>query len=280
MAGDWIKMEMATPDKPEVFAIADRLGIDPDAVVGKLVRLWVWADNQSLSGNALTVTFVTLDRITFCSGFAAALVSVGWLNGEDGNLSLPNFDRHYGKTAKARAVTGKRVSNHRANCNGDTVTDVTPLALPEKRREEKNTEGERNARGKHQRPTLEEAKIAAKNAAVTPEEAEKWWHKREAADWMRSLGGGATGAVGANWQSDMTQWVGDERQRKADAENRPRFNGNAKPAAEPVDHSKGFFTEGQPSKRNQNSPQSHQNAPQSLASVAEGRDSGHGKIWL
>ena len=31
MAGDWMKVEKVTPDKPEVDAIADQLGIDPDA---------------------------------------------------------------------------------------------------------------------------------------------------------------------------------------------------------------------------------------------------------
>jgi len=41
MAGDWIKVEHWTPDKPEIFRLADELEIDPDAVVGKLVRLWV-----------------------------------------------------------------------------------------------------------------------------------------------------------------------------------------------------------------------------------------------
>jgi len=39
MAGDWIKLEHTTPDKPEVFAMADTLGIDPDAVTGKLCRV-------------------------------------------------------------------------------------------------------------------------------------------------------------------------------------------------------------------------------------------------
>ena len=40
MAGDWIKIEENTPDKPEVHKMASILGIDPDAVVGKLVRVW------------------------------------------------------------------------------------------------------------------------------------------------------------------------------------------------------------------------------------------------
>ena len=38
MAGDWIKVEHTTPDKPEVVKLADMIGIDQDAVVGKLLR--------------------------------------------------------------------------------------------------------------------------------------------------------------------------------------------------------------------------------------------------
>ena len=33
MAGDWLKLEVATSDKPEVWQMAESLGIDPDAVV-------------------------------------------------------------------------------------------------------------------------------------------------------------------------------------------------------------------------------------------------------
>jgi hypothetical protein len=57
------------------------------------------------------------------------------------------------------------------------------------------------------------------------------------------------------------------------AEPEPAADIVAKPAAEPVDHSKGFINEAQPSKRNQNGPQAHKKASGSLASVAEGRDS-------
>jgi hypothetical protein len=144
MAGDWIKLEHTTPDKPEVVQMAARLNIDQDAVVGKLVRIWVWADQNSLDGNALTVTDAFLDRVTACPGFAGALREVGWLSGRQGLLTIPNFDRHNGQTAKARAVTNRRVSRHRAKSGGNaaSVTDVTPESLqkplPEKRREEDN----------------------------------------------------------------------------------------------------------------------------------------------
>jgi hypothetical protein len=133
MAGDWIKMEHVTPDKPEVFRMALDLGVTPEHVLGCLVRLWIWADQQSINGNALTVTCVTLDRITCNAGFANALKNVGWLIGNDMDFTLPNFDRHNGETAKTRANTQKRVAKHR---NANTVTGVTPKVLPEKRRED------------------------------------------------------------------------------------------------------------------------------------------------
>ena len=153
MAGEWVKFEMTTPDKPEVIEMARLLRIDQDAVVGKLLRLWIWADENSVNGNAMSVTSAFLDRQTFCKGFAAAMRSVRWLEGEDGSLTFPRFDRHNGKTAKARAETNRRVVNHRernAKGNEKSVTDVTqtplqdalPKPLPEKRREEKKKKQE------------------------------------------------------------------------------------------------------------------------------------------
>ena len=146
MAGDWIKVEHTTPDKPEVVKLAGILGIDQDAVVGKLLRLWIWADQQSVSGNAITVTNSFLDRLVFCPGFAAGLVKVGWLNGREGLLSIPNFDRHNGQSAKNRANTNRRVANSRKahhervakTCNANVTLEPLQKPLPEKRREEKN----------------------------------------------------------------------------------------------------------------------------------------------
>ncbi len=83
MAGDWIKIETTTPDKPEVYEIAEALGIDPDAVMGKPIRVWTWADQQTFDGNAecnaASVTKTALDRISGAHGFADALICVSWL---------------------------------------------------------------------------------------------------------------------------------------------------------------------------------------------------------
>lgn len=136
MAGDWIKAEHTLPDKPEVVAMAACLKIDQDAVVGKLLRLWIWADQQfsretilKRNCNGLTVSLSFIDRVTFCDGFGKALIGVGWLDGSEGSYSLPNFERHNGTTAKERASTYRRVKTSREvkrNCNGASVTKPLP----------------------------------------------------------------------------------------------------------------------------------------------------------
>jgi 5-methylcytosine-specific restriction endonuclease McrA len=114
MAGDWIKFEKGTLDKPEVFAISAITGLDPDAVVGKLLRVWAWFDTHTQSGNAFLVTSALLDRIAGATGFSDAMQSVGWLVIDKSGVELPGFDRHNGQTAKARAETARRVAQHRA----------------------------------------------------------------------------------------------------------------------------------------------------------------------
>lgn len=141
MAGDWIKFELATLDKPEVCQIADLANIDLDAVVGKLLRVWGWFDQQTELGNAPSVTKKLLDRLVGVSGFCDHMVSVGWLIEADGVISIPNFDRHNGKTAKNRSLTALRVASHKkVNGKGNAASVTQPLAgaLPkeEKRREE------------------------------------------------------------------------------------------------------------------------------------------------
>ena len=56
MAGDWIKFELTTLDKPEVCQISELADIDLDAVVGKLMRIWGWFDQQTEEGNAPSVS--------------------------------------------------------------------------------------------------------------------------------------------------------------------------------------------------------------------------------
>jgi hypothetical protein len=144
MAGDWMKIELDTPDKPEVVAMAARLRLDQDEILGKLFRIWAWADRNSVDGSRMFITRDFLDRLTRKRGFANAMESVGWLVEEDGMLTFPGFERHNGKSAKARAESNRRMTKTRELrkcCNKSATKSATPSqqkAQPEKRREEKS----------------------------------------------------------------------------------------------------------------------------------------------
>ena len=143
MAGDWLKIEFGTPDKPEVVLMASRLGINPDEVVGKLIRIWRWFNEHTKDGNANGVTYAFLDRVAGVTGFAEQMVFVGWLSENGSVFTLPNFDYHNGESAKKRAETQKRVAKHRLAKTEESNANVTQKALqkalPEKRREENKT---------------------------------------------------------------------------------------------------------------------------------------------
>ena len=129
MAGDWIPMRINLAADPDVVAIAIVLGLSEDDVAGKLLRFWGWADQHTTDGNARSVTTSWIDKHIGVTGFAAALLGVGWLERTDDGVRIPGFDRFLGKGGKTRAKTNRRVAAHREvkrNCNGASVTKTLP----------------------------------------------------------------------------------------------------------------------------------------------------------
>ena len=138
MAGDWLKFECSLPEKPETLAITAAMGWDdPDLTVGKLMRLFRWFDQHTLEGNAQNVTAALLDRIIGVTGFVDAVAKTGWIVITDEGISLHNFEKHNGATAKSRGLTAKRVANCKSNAKGNAATVTEALPREEKRREEK-----------------------------------------------------------------------------------------------------------------------------------------------
>jgi hypothetical protein len=165
----WIKIAHSTPDKPEIVALADALGIDQDAAFGKCVRLWIWADQQTISGDAISVTESFLDRLTCCPGFASALQKVGWIRVKDGRIALPHFSRHNGETAKNRALSADRMRKKR---DASSVTKASPDQIrSEKDHKKKNktilgmVDAEHLMPAKPDPENLEATKAAVKKAA-------------------------------------------------------------------------------------------------------------------
>lgn len=136
MAGSWIKMRHDLIDAPEVRRIARACGLDRDQVYGKLFRLWSWADRHGKNG-VLEAEVEDVDEQVGHPGFAATLVSVGWL-GTEGGIVIPNWDRHNSESAKIRGLKATRMRKARgASCATDVATPVAQVAPPEKTRLEK-----------------------------------------------------------------------------------------------------------------------------------------------
>ena len=119
MRRPWIKIETCTPDKPEVCSLATQLRLDEDTVVGKLVRLWSWAELNQINPNDLGVTKEFINKLVGRKGFAQALEQTGWLIEADEKLSFRNFKRHNSPVAQNKALTAKRVARHRLRKSAD-----------------------------------------------------------------------------------------------------------------------------------------------------------------
>jgi hypothetical protein len=136
MAGDWIKMRCDLEDDPAVIGIAADTGIDEYGVVGRLHKVWSWANKHTRDGHAPSVTSSWLDQYIGVQGFANAMQKHGWLLVSERGLEIPKFDVHNGKPGKDRALALNRKRGQREECHDVRVTN----SGPEKRREEKSKE--------------------------------------------------------------------------------------------------------------------------------------------
>jgi hypothetical protein len=147
MADDWIKVRVNLHEQGEVFELTRLLKTRTEVVVFLLIRFWAWADGQTTDGQLPFSKPLDIDTIVGRKGFSDALRSVGWLKVTEGKVSIPNFDRHNGKSAKERALDADRKRQERKNRpdsvrlptgqTGDKCPDFSGL---EERRVEENRE--------------------------------------------------------------------------------------------------------------------------------------------
>lgn len=132
MAGDWIKLEHATPRKPEVSTMAEMLGVSLREMMGILVDYLFWIDVNARHENVTLMSRKSLDAVLQCDGLSACLEFVGWIKWDDEgrSMSISNFGRHNGESAKNRVLASDRKRNQRAK-------DVTPMSQKSVTREEK-----------------------------------------------------------------------------------------------------------------------------------------------
>lgn len=159
MAGDWIKVEHATLDKPEIMALARMLGVSHGDALELVLRFWVWIDNNSVDGHVDAVVDADVDKLLHCPGFAHALIYLKWLAlDENGFLVIPKFDDHNSESAKKRAEKSKRQQKYRkrvdARVDANVDADVdAPVSTNASTREEKRRVNPIHTAPKANKPT-------------------------------------------------------------------------------------------------------------------------------
>jgi hypothetical protein len=193
MAGEWIKVEKSTADKPEVLRMARELLIDRDAVFGKLMLVWMWFDANSVDGVVDGAVDADVDALVRHVGFASVMKSVNWLaevRGRPG-LSLPNFGRHNGETAKKRALSNRRQSRWR-NADVDAPSVTNASTREEKRRSNKtNPPNGGSTVWDFGKSLLAEQGLSTQAAGALIGSWLREWGEPEVADALRSAAGKA-----------------------------------------------------------------------------------------
>lgn len=110
MAGEWTPIDCNLATKPEVLELVDETGDPADAVIGRLVQLWLWAAMNSEDGTA-RMTVRRLGKLFGGSDtFWAGVQRVGWLDvdAEAGTVAIPGWERRFSQATKARLLQAVR----------------------------------------------------------------------------------------------------------------------------------------------------------------------------
>lgn len=124
----WIELHDTLPDHDKVLSVAETLNLDKDLVVGKLVRLWVWALNNREDGTFKSRDISTIAEIMRFKGkpqkLIEALAAARLLDRIEDTLTgelyytIHDWDERVGmllaKRETVRAQTKARVQKHRS----------------------------------------------------------------------------------------------------------------------------------------------------------------------
>lgn len=110
-------------EKPEVFAIAEMLGISQGEAFLGCLCMWDWFRRNSIDGTVAGVSTAVIDRQVRIPGFAAAAIKVNWLAEIDGGLQQPGFEFHLHGIESLKAYRHR----NRAKKSGDKKALIDAL---------------------------------------------------------------------------------------------------------------------------------------------------------
>lgn len=113
MAGDWLEVEFRLRTRSQTLRMARTLALQPLDIVGRLVGIWVWAQELSEDGTLLG-DLSDVDDVTGTPGFGAAMADVGWLEVDGAQLVFTKWDEHNSNGAKKRLMARRRMAKSRS----------------------------------------------------------------------------------------------------------------------------------------------------------------------
>lgn len=227
MAGDWIKIRHALPRSGNVVRIMSACDADKLRTIGGLVSALLLFDEQTDSGHLSGYTLKVFDLEVGLPGLGAALCDpkVGWMEESEDGLTLLEWDKHNGASAKRRANDAERkrlgrLADDRPQNVRNKTDKMRTVCGPEKRREEKNIKTTHPAREagefSGQDPgsqegsvvippcSLSEATHYAATIGMADDVAALWWEKRDAEDWRPR--GGELPLTTKSWKIELKQY--------------------------------------------------------------------------
>lgn len=130
MAVNWTICRETLFDDPRTITVGVATNLDPDHVVGKLLRVWLWAGKHTANGFIPGANLDGIDRVCAHKTFGSAMVSVGWIKEEDGGLRMSQWKKHNAKCWKQRERERKKKRVQRQNVPGDIPRDIPRDKLP------------------------------------------------------------------------------------------------------------------------------------------------------
>lgn len=109
----WIKVDVATPMKGEVLAIARDCHCTHGDAFLAWFRVWAWLDELTTDGRLPGVTPAMMDGEARLQGFAASMARSGWMTFDEDGCTVTNWCKHNGSCAKRRAQQAVRMAQLR-----------------------------------------------------------------------------------------------------------------------------------------------------------------------
>lgn len=132
MAGEWISVDCCLESKPETVEILVATGEPIDVVIGRLVRLWLWAQLNCADGTIKASPAVLARVAGGDEAFWAAVAESGWIEFDGKNVKIAGWEQRFSQAAKRRLLDSRRKAEARkADKNPQSsATSPAPVRKP------------------------------------------------------------------------------------------------------------------------------------------------------